>query len=80
MHPLSPDLTELSDADLHKKHGELVQRLTQAHRIGPYGIIGQLQLVLSDYASEINRRNAKAMVDMLNQSKGKGMGGIIDIK
>ena len=80
MHPLSPDLTDLSDADLHKKHGELVQRLTQAHRIGPYGIIGQLQLVLSDYASEITRRNNKAMDDLMNKSKGKGMSGIIDIK
>lgn len=78
MHPLSPDLSGLSDADLHKKHGELVQRLSQAHRIGPYSIIGQLQMVLEDYSSEIQRRNQKIMDDMMK--KGKGMDGIIDIK
>lgn len=78
MHPLSPDLSGLTDAELHKKHGELVQRLGQAHRIGPHSIIGQLQMVLEDYSSEIRRRNQKIMDDMMK--KGKGMDGIIDIK
>lgn len=78
MHPLSPDLTAISDADLHKKHGELMAKLTQAYRIGPYGIINQLQMVLEDYRGEIQRRNAKVMEDMAK--KGKDMGGIIDIK
>lgn len=77
MHPLSPDLSALTDAELHKKHGELVQRLTQAYRIGPYGIINQLQMILEDYQSEIQRRNAKVLEDMAK--KGKNMGGIIDI-
>ena len=78
MHPLSPDLSQLSDADLHKKQGELVQRLGQAYRIGPFSIIGQLQMVLEDYNSEIQRRNQKIMDDMMK--KGKGMDGIIDIQ
>lgn len=78
MHPLSPDLTALSDNDLHKKHGELVNKLNQAYRIGPFGIIGQLQMILQDYQAEIQRRNAKMMDDMAR--KGKDLGGIIDIK
>lgn len=78
MHPLSPDLTALTDADLHKKHGEIMTKLNQAYRIGPYGIIGQLQMVLEDYQSEIQRRNAKALEEMTK--RGKNMGGIIDIK
>lgn len=78
MHPLSPDLTALSDNDLHKKHGEIVSKLNQAYRIGPFGIIGQLQMVLNDYQAEIQRRNAKMMEDMAR--KGKDLGGIIDIK
>jgi hypothetical protein len=78
MHPLSPDLTQLTDAELHKKHGELVLRLGQAYRIGPFNIIGQLQMVLDDYNSEIQRRNQKIMDDMMK--KGKGMDGIIDIQ
>lgn len=80
MHPLSPDLTQLSDADLHKKHGELVSRLTQAYRIGPYSIVPQLQLLLDDYNAEIRRRNDKAMEEMMKKSQGRGMGGIIDIQ
>lgn len=80
MHPLGPDLTNLSDADLHKKHGELVSRLTQAYRIGPYGIIPQLQMLLDDYNHEIRRRNDKAMEEMMKKSQGRGLGGIIDIK
>ena len=78
MHPLGPDLTQLTDADLHKKQGELVQRLGQAHRIGPFNIVGQLQMLLNDYNSEIQRRNQKIMDDMMK--KGKGMDGIIDIQ
>lgn len=78
MHPLSPDLSQLTDAELHKKHGELVQRLGQAYRIGPFNIIGQLQMILDDYNSEIQRRNQKIMDDMMK--KGKGMDGIIDIQ
>ena len=78
MHPLMSDLTSLSDADLHKKHGELVTKLNQAYRIGPFGIIGQLQMVLNDYQAEIQRRNAKMMEDMAK--KGRDLGGIIDIK
>lgn len=80
MHPLSPDLTQLSDADLHKKHGELVLRLSQAYRVGPYGAIGQLQMLLDDYNIEIRRRNDKAMEELMRKSQGKGMGGIIDIQ
>lgn len=78
MHPLSPDLSGLTDAELHKKHGELVAKLSQAYRIGPYGIINQLQMILEDYTLEIQRRNAKIMEDMAK--KGKDMGGVIDIK
>lgn len=78
MHPLSPNLSALSDAELHKKHGELVQRLTQAYRIGPYGIVGQLQMLLDDYNLEIQRRNQKHYEEIL--AKSKNQKGIIDIK
>lgn len=78
MHPLINNLTELSDADLHKKHGELISRLNQAYRAGPYGIIGQLQMVLQDYQIEIQRRNQLAYEEMMRKSKTQS--GIIDIK
>ena len=77
MHPLAADLSGLSDADLHKKHGGLIKRINQAYRIGPASIINQLQMLMENYTSEIQRRNAKTMEEMMN--KGKGMSGIIDI-
>lgn len=78
MHPLSQNLTELTDAELHKKHGELIQRLTQAYRIGPRSIVGQIQMLLEDYNAEIQQRNQKQLEEMMKKSKG--MSGIIDIQ
>jgi len=78
MHPLAPDLSALTDQELHKKHGELVTRLTQSYRIGPYSIISQLQMLLDDYNREIQVRNAKLMDDLAKKSKKSG--GIIDIQ
>jgi hypothetical protein len=78
MHPLAPNLSEMSDADLHKKHGELIQRITQAYRIGPYSIIGQLQMLLDDYNREINLRNQRHYEEIMKKSKNPN--GIIDIK
>ena len=78
MHPLSPDLSQLSDTDLHKKYNDLVSRITQSYRIGPTSIIGQLQMIIEDYKMEIQRRNQKIMDDMAK--KGKDLSGIIDIK
>lgn len=78
MHPLSPNLTELSDIDLHKKQAELVKRLTQAYRIGPYSVIGQMQMLLDDYNTEIQRRNMKVLEELAK--KGKDFGDKIDIQ
>jgi hypothetical protein len=78
MHPLSPDLTQLTDAELHKKYNELVKRLNQSYKIGPYGIVRQLQMVINDYNIEIQRRNQKMLDDL--SKKGKDLGGIIDIQ
>jgi len=60
MHPLTPDLTGLSDEELHKKHGDLQNKLMFAYRMGQGDMVGQLQLVLEDYSREVERRNQKA--------------------
>ena len=49
MHPLTPDLSSLSDAELTKKHNELTTKLTQAYRFGNGQLLYQLQMVLEDY-------------------------------
>lgn len=78
MHPLSPDLTQLSDTDLHKKYNDLVSRLTQSYRFGSMSVVNQLQMIIDDYRLEIQRRNQKILDDMAK--KGKDLSGIIDIQ
>ena len=78
MHPLGPDLTGLSDDELHTKYGELQKRFGQAYRFGPQGIIPQLQMLMQDYQAEISLRNQKQLEE-LNKNTGRGPKGIVDI-
>lgn len=81
MHPLGPELSNLTDDELNKKFGELQKRFTQCWRFGPQSVLPQLQMLMDDYQSEINRRNQKIMDEMTRkaEAKGKNFGGIIDI-
>jgi hypothetical protein len=63
MHPLSPDLSKLSDEELHSKRAELQNRLGFAYRIGNGDMIHQLNLLIQDYALEVEARNKKMMDD-----------------
>ncbi len=63
MHPLTPDLTSLTDEELHTKRSELTSKLNYAYRAGYGDMVGQIQLVLQDYAMEVERRNQKMMDD-----------------
>lgn len=76
MHPLSPDLSSLADADLHKKHGELIKRLHHAHRFGS-DVAFQLNMLISDYQSEIQRRNHLIMEEA--RKNNPNFDGTIDI-
>ena len=74
MHPLAPDLTKLTDEELHTKHAELTNRLMFAYRMGHTQLVGQMQLLLDDYAMEVAKRNQK-MLD----SNGKNYADKINI-
>lgn len=78
MHPLAPNLTGLSDDDLHKKRAELQNRMTFAYRMGQGEMIGQIQLLLGDYDMEIQKRNQKMLDDL--QKNNKNFKDKIDIK
>jgi len=68
MHPLTNDLSKLTDEELHSKRSELQNRLGFAYRMGHGDMINQLQLVLGDYAMEVEIRNQK----MLEQAQKSG--------
>ena len=76
-HPLAPDLSTYTDDELHKKHAELQNRLMFAYRMGHTQMIGQMQLLLDDYAVEVAKRNQKLLNDM--NKHGRNMQDKIDI-
>jgi len=63
MHPLSPDLTKLTDEELHTKRAELQNRLGYAYRIGNSEMVSQINLLIQDYMLESERRNRKMLED-----------------
>ncbi len=77
-HPLAPNLSELSMEDLTKQYNELTAKLNQAYRIGPYGVIPQMQMLLEDYQLELQNRHRKQLEEL--EKNSKNMKGIIDIK
>ena len=77
MHPLSPDLSKLTDDELQQKRGELQNRLMMSYRIGNADLVMQVQLLLGDYDIELQTRNQKMMDQMSKASKN--FGNIINI-
>lgn len=78
MHPLSPDLSQQSDAELQKKHSELMTKLNSAYRMNSGQLVYQLQMILDDYTQEINCRQQKQLEEILK--KNDKFDKIIDIK
>ena len=61
MHPLTPDLSKLTDDELHNKRSELQNRLGFAYKMGNSDLVHQLHLVIGDYSMEVELRNVKMM-------------------
>ncbi len=80
-HPLTPDLRQLSDADLLKKQGELQKRILYGHQTGNINLISQVELMLTDYREESMRRD-RERTEKANEAvdnKGKNWDDLIDI-
>jgi hypothetical protein len=78
MHPLAPDLTKLTEDELHTKRAELQNRLGYAYRIGNADMIQQLTLLQQDYTLEVERRYKK-MLDDVQKNNPKDPNGPKDI-
>lgn len=76
-HPLSKDLSELSDAELAEKISKLNKRLTQSYRMGNNNLITQIRMLMNDYMEEQRRRDRVSLEKLMN--KDDDTGGIIDI-
>ena len=77
MHPLTSDLSKLTDDELQQKRGELQNRLIMSYRMGNADLVMQVQLLLGDYDIELQTRNQRMMDQMSKASKN--FGNIINI-
>tara|TARA_R100001377_G_C3125026_1_gene87302 strand:- start:325 stop:570 length:246 start_codon:yes stop_codon:yes gene_type:complete len=80
MHPLTPNLHEMSDTELQEKMKDLNTRLVQAYRASP-GVVNQIRMVLEDFTEEQQRRDKKSLDKLMDSSSDKqdGWDDIIDI-
>lgn len=69
-HPLTPDLSKLTDEELHTKRSDLQNKLSFAYRMGHTELVGQMQLVLQDYLMEVEVRN-KRLLDQTSKDGTK---------
>lgn len=80
MHPLAPELSNLSDDELQKKLSDLNKRYQQAYRFGPQALLPQIQMMLEHFQNEVKSRNQKQMQELLKKTEDKGFKNIIDIQ
>lgn len=76
MHPLAPNLSELTMEELTSKYSELVKKTLQAQRLGSGALMNQLGMIIEDYKSEISRRQQQILADA---NKNANFKNIIDI-
>lgn len=77
MHPLTGDLTKLTDEELVLKITDLSKRMNQAYRMGYGDALQQIQMFLYDYQTEQKRRNDILLAELTEKSNA--FKGIIDI-
>ena len=78
MHPLAPDLTNLSNDELFKKYNDLNQKFLMARRSGSGAVAGQMSMLLEDYRQELHRRHQNMLNDA--SKNNNNFKNIIDIK
>lgn len=78
MHPLTPDLSNMSIEELTAKHSDLLKKITLAYRWGNADMVQQLQMLIEDYKNELNERNRRQLEEMNKASKN--FKNIIDIQ
>ena len=77
-HPLTPDLSKLTEDELQKKRSELQNRLMMSYRMGNSDLVNQIQLLLQDYDMEIQGRNRRMMEEL--GKNNRNFGNIINIQ
>ena len=77
MHPLTPDLSKLTDTELQTKITELGKKIMAAMRTNSTALV-QMQMLYQDYLAENRAREDKKLEEML-KANSKSFDDIIDI-
>jgi hypothetical protein len=78
LHPLAPNYSGMSDAELEKSVTELSKRLTQCFRMNNGALTQQVQMLYTEALEERGRRERVKMEELM-RSAGKDFDDIIDI-
>lgn len=77
-HPLLEDPRNIKDQDLENKILDLSKKYHIAARMGQGGVAGQIIAALDTYKSELQRRQAEAMREII-QKQNKGLDDLINV-
>lgn len=61
MHPLTPNLSSLSNDELEKKRNELNEKMYQSFQFGNPELMYQVQMILDDYNQELEKRHRELL-------------------
>ena len=64
MHPLTNDLTTLTDQELLNKINEIQTKISMSYRMGNTQLITQLQMIYEDYLFENQKRQQKILDEL----------------
>ena len=77
-HPLLEDPRNIKDQDLENKILDLSKKYHIAARMGQGGVAGQIIAALDTYKSELQRRQAESMREII-QKQNKGLDDLINV-
>lgn len=78
MHPLTPNLIDLTDGELQAKVFDLAKKLRTANNLGNQYLYSQVQMMYSDFVEEQSRRD-RAKLQSAMENSGKNFNDIINI-
>lgn len=81
-HPLQEEIGNLSEEEISNKIRELTKKLASARRFSRNpDLVGQLQMALNSYQTELRNRRLKTWVDNFKKARGEpDLGELINVE
>lgn len=81
-HPLQEEIGNLSEEEISKRVQELTKKMASARRFSRNpDLVGQLQMALNSYQTELRNRRLKTWVDNFKKARGEpDLGELINVE